>query len=53
MLRTSHYVKMATRDRLARNKKQGATSVVNFGWQISITKPMFISEWNFGRRQML
>jgi hypothetical protein len=31
---------MPTRDRLARKTKQGATSIVNFGWHISIIKPV-------------
>jgi hypothetical protein len=34
---------MPTRDRLAGKTKQGATSIVKFGWQISITKAMFIN----------
>jgi hypothetical protein len=32
---------MPTRDRLAGKTKQGATPIVNFGWQISIIKAMF------------
>jgi hypothetical protein len=32
---------------LARKTKQGVTSIVNFGWHISITKTMFINNSSF------
>jgi hypothetical protein len=34
---------MPITNRLAHKTKQGVTSIVNFGWQISITKTMFIN----------
>jgi hypothetical protein len=34
---------MPTRDQLARKTKQGAKYIVNFGWQITIIKTMFIN----------
>jgi hypothetical protein len=34
---------MPTRDRLARETKQGATSIVKFGWHINIIERVFIN----------
>jgi hypothetical protein len=34
---------MPNRDRLVRKTKQGATSIVKFGWKINIIKSMFIN----------
>jgi hypothetical protein len=34
---------MPTGNQLAYQTKQGATSIVNFGWHISIITPVFIN----------
>jgi hypothetical protein len=34
---------MPTRERLPHKTKQGATSIINFGWHICIIKPMFMN----------
>jgi hypothetical protein len=37
---------MPTKDQFVKTK-QGATSIAEFGWHISITKPMFINNAPF------